>query len=65
MFELRTSYDGNIYRSIFMFRGATIIILESFVKKTQKTPIAKLTLAKERRELIDAGEIDPNGIVRH
>ncbi|MBD5358321.1 MAG: type II toxin-antitoxin system RelE/ParE family toxin [Bacteroides sp.] len=39
VFELRTKYDGNIYRVFFIFDGDKIVVLfNGFQKKTQKTP---------------------------
>jgi len=52
-----------IYRNIFIFRGTKIIIIvESFTKKTQKTPQQNINLAKKRRDEIDQGGIEPQGI---
>lgn len=50
LFELRTRHAGMIYRNIFMFIDGDIVILDSFIKKTQKTPKHNLDAAKERRE---------------
>lgn len=39
LFELRTSYNGNIYRVFFIFDdGQIVVLLNGFKKKTQKTP---------------------------
>ena len=39
VFELRTKYNGNIYRVFFIFDGDKIVVLfNGFQKKTQKTP---------------------------
>jgi phage-related protein len=63
LFELRTQHRGNIYRNIFIYRSGEIIILESFVKKTQKTPKRHIDDAKQRRDHIDAGGIELSGII--
>ncbi len=39
IYELRTKYNGNIYRVFFIFDGDQIVVLfNGFQKKTQKTP---------------------------
>lgn len=39
LFELRTEWEGNIYRVFFIFDGDKIVVLfNGFQKKTQKTP---------------------------
>ncbi len=39
VFELRTKYNGNIYRVFFIFDEDKIVVLfNGFQKKTQKTP---------------------------
>lgn len=39
VFELRTKYNGNIYRVFFIFDGDKIVVLfNGFQKKAQKTP---------------------------
>lgn len=39
LFELRTEYEGNIFRTFFIFdRGNLIVLFNGFQKKTQKTP---------------------------
>ena len=49
LFEIRMIADGNIARSIYCYEfGKQIIILLTFVKKTQKTPKAMIELAKKR-----------------
>jgi len=65
LLQLRTSHGGLIYRNIFIFRGSNIVILESFEKKTQKTPASHIKIAKQRRNEIDAAAITPEGIIRH
>ena len=39
LYELRTEYNGNIYRVFFIFDEDKIVVLfNGFQKKTQKTP---------------------------
>ena len=39
LYELRTEYEGNIYRVFFIFdEGNIIVLFNGFQKKTQKTP---------------------------
>ena len=39
LYELRISYNGNIYRIFFIFdEGQIIVLFNCFQKKTQKTP---------------------------
>jgi phage-related protein len=53
LFEIRASGKEGIGRSLFCtLKGKEIVILHSFVKKTQKTPKKDLDLARKRqREL--------------
>lgn len=49
LFEIRAKGKEGIGRSIFCtLKGKEIIILHSFIKKTKKTPIKELKLAKKR-----------------
>ena len=52
LYELRTEYNGNIYRVFFIFdEGNIVVLFNGFQKKTQKTPsseIAKALMIKER-----------------
>lgn len=56
LFELRTQHDGNIFRHIFMYYMSDIVIVLSFIKKSQKIPKNILKLAKDRRAEILSGE---------
>src|SRR5437879_6979286 len=53
LWEVRTSLPNNrIARVLFSVRQSRILVLHGFIKKTQKTPPADLTLARRRnREL--------------
>ena len=57
LFEIRIKVEDGIARSIYCYEvGRLIIILLSFVKKTQKTPRAVLNLAKQRLKEFKNGE---------
>ena len=49
LFEIRSKGKEGIGRSLYcMVKGKEIIILHSFIKKSQKTPKKELNLAKKR-----------------
>ncbi len=51
IFELRCKFGSDITRTLYFFyEGATIVLTNGFVKKTQKTPPAEIQLAKDRRK---------------
>lgn len=46
LFEIRIEYESNIYRIFCFFdEGQLVVLLNSFQKKTQKTPKKELDLA--------------------
>ena len=46
LYELRTEYNGNIYRVFFIFDEDSIIVLfNGFQKKSQKPPLKEITKA--------------------
>ncbi len=46
VYELRISYNGNIYRIFFIFDDGNIVVLfNGFQKKSQKTPKAEIEKA--------------------
>ena len=50
IFELRCKQGSNITRVMYFFYvGKKIVATNGFVKKTKKTPVKELKLAKERR----------------
>lgn len=54
LFEIRAKGKEGIGRSLFcMQKGKEIVILHSFVKKTQKTPKKELDLARKRLKELD------------
>ena len=49
LFEIRAKGKEGIGRSFFcMVKGKEVIILHSFIKKSQKTPAKELNLARKR-----------------
>ncbi|MGD9539247.1 MAG: type II toxin-antitoxin system RelE/ParE family toxin [Alphaproteobacteria bacterium] len=49
LWEMRMTGRDGIARSIYVAAtGQRVVVLHSFVKKSQKTPLAALTLATER-----------------
>ena len=54
IFELRTKHGSNIVRTLYFFRKKQIIIVtNSFIKKTQKTPVKEINLAIERKKIYE------------
>ena len=46
LYELRTEYNGNIYRVFFIFdEGNIVVLFNGFQKKTQKTQSSEITKA--------------------
>lgn len=46
LFELRTEWNGNIYRVFFIFDNGNIVVLfNGFQKKSQKTPNSEINKA--------------------
>ena len=51
IYELRTLYNGNIFRVFFMFdHGNIVVLFNGFRKKTQKTPKNEIELAIKIKE---------------
>lgn len=51
LYELRTSYNGNIFRVFFIFDDGNVVVLfNGFQKKTQKTPESEIELAIKIKE---------------
>lgn len=51
LYELRISWNGNIYRLFFIFDDGQIVVLfNGFNKKTQKTPISEINKALKIKE---------------
>lgn len=51
LYELRISYNGNIYRIFFIFdEGQVVILFNGFQKKSQKTPFSEIEKAQRLKE---------------
>lgn len=51
LYELRTEYNGNIYRVFFIFdEGKIVVLFNGFQKKTQKTPPQEIEKALKIKE---------------
>ena len=51
IYELRTEYNGNLFRVFFIFDDGNIVVLfNGFQKKTQKTPEKEIELAIKIKE---------------
>ena len=51
LYELRTEFNGNIYRVFFIFdEGKIVVLFNGFQKKTQKTPASEITKALKIKE---------------
>ena len=48
VYELRTEYEGNIFRTFFIFdEGNIVVLLNGFQKKSQKAPKVEIDKAKQ------------------
>ena len=48
IWEIRTRLDNRIARVLFVIENSSVVLLHGFIKKTQKTPIAELEVARQR-----------------
>ena len=48
IWEVRTSLGNRIARTLFAVDEGTMILLHSFIKKTQQTPASEIALAEKR-----------------
>jgi phage-related protein len=48
LWEVRSHITDGIARTLFTVQGNTMVLLHGFVKKSQKTPVAELDIAKRR-----------------
>ena len=54
LFELRTEYEGNIFRVFFIFdEGRIVVLFNGFQKKTQKTPEKEIQKALRLKQEYD------------
>ena len=48
IYELRAEYEGNIFRTFFIFdEGNVVVLFNGFQKKSQKTPKGEIEKAKQ------------------
>ena len=51
IYEIRASYNGNIYRAFFIFdEGNIVMLFNDFQKKSQKTPSKEIDKALELKK---------------
>lgn len=55
LWEVRSRLKDGVARVIFTVDGDTMILLHSFIKKSQKTPAADLETARQRLSDIEKG----------
>ncbi|MGK5094858.1 type II toxin-antitoxin system RelE/ParE family toxin [Deltaproteobacteria bacterium TL4] len=55
LWEVRSNLEGGISRIIFALHDHYMILLHGFIKKTQKTPLHELELAKKRLKELRRG----------
>lgn len=53
LWEVRSTLDTKIARVIFMAYSGRMVLLHGFIKKSQKTPLADLDLARKRAQKFD------------
>ena len=57
LFELRCKGEEGIGRVFYCaLRGRQIVILHSFIKKTQETPVSELKTARKRLKEVKHGQ---------
>ncbi len=53
LYEVRTSFEGNIYRVFFCINDDAMVVLHGFQKKTQKTPQREIDTARLRQKEVE------------
>jgi len=53
LWEIRSTVDQRIARTLFTVAGNRIVLLHGFVKKSQKTPKSELELARKRKTSLE------------
>lgn len=53
IWELRSRLSHRIARTLFMLGRGEIVVLHGFIKKTQKTPVQELELARRRKRIYE------------
>jgi phage-related protein len=48
LWEIRSRLENRIARILFVFLDGEIVLLHGFIKKTQKTPVQEIDLARKR-----------------
>lgn len=56
LWELRSKLDKGIARTFFTLYRNKLVLLHGFIKKSQKTPIKELSLAKRRLNKLRSGQ---------
>lgn len=57
IYEIRASYNGNIYRAFFIFdEGNIVMLFNGFQKKSQKTPSKEIDKTLELKKEYYAGK---------
>ena len=57
IYEIRASYNGNIYHAFFIFdEGNIVMLFNGFQKKSQKTPSKEIDKALELKKEYYAGK---------
>lgn len=56
LWEVRTSFPHGIARTFFTISGTTMVLLHGIVKKSDKTPLGDLDLARKRLSLLRGAE---------
>ena len=61
LYELRTEYEGNIYRVFFIFdEGNIVVLFNGFQKKSQKTPSSEIERAIKIKQAYDEDKQSSN-----
>jgi len=58
LWEVRTNLPDGICRVFFTIWKRYMVLLHSIIKKTRKTPIQDLDLAKKRRNMVMSGGVN-------
>ena len=61
LWEIRFRLENNIARIIFKMIHGEMVLLHGFIKKTQKTPLDELQLAKKRAKKYESMEKKNHG----
>ena len=54
LWEVRVHLDGRIARVLFTVSSGKIVLLHGFIKKTRKTPLDEIELARRRMKEMTA-----------